>query len=105
MLLLIFTWARRPLRNQLVDEEGSEQLPAAGGSGRGRRSTAQLSGGQSGADMVAAVTAGAGVHGFVKKEGPADLKNWHPDHKLLRQARLEEWLAQRERLLSDGEPC
>ncbi|KAL4423901.1 hypothetical protein ABPG75_001202 [Micractinium tetrahymenae] len=105
LLLLLFIWARRPLHGQHADEEGVEQLPAGGaGSGGGRRSTAQLShGASSGADMVAAVTSGAGVHGFVKKEGPADPKNWHPDHKSFRQARLEEWLAQRERLLSEGQ--
>ena len=58
--------------------------PAAGGGGdagsggaAGRRRVSQL------ATVADAVTGGAGVHGFVHKEGPADPRNWHPDHKTL----------------------
>jgi hypothetical protein len=52
---------------------------------------------------AAAVNASAGVHGFVPKAGPADLRNWHPDFKAFRELRLQTWLSTREQLLAAGE--
>lgn len=71
--------------------------PSSGGS-LGRRGQGDLS-----TDAVAAtVTAGAGVHGYVRKEGVADLRNWHPDYKTFRQQRLQDWLAERDASLAEG---
>jgi hypothetical protein len=56
-----------------------------------------------GAAAAATVAAGAGVHGYVHKEGVADLRNWHPDYKTFRQQRLQDWLAEREASLAEGE--
>ena len=54
------------------------------------------------AAVAAAVAGSAGVHGFVTKQGVADPRNWHPDHKALRAERLEAWLAEREAALAAG---
>lgn len=51
---------------------------------------------------AAAVASSAGVHGYVTKEGPADPRNWHPDHKALREERLAGWLDERQAALADG---
>lgn len=52
---------------------------------------------------VAAVNASSEVHGFVSKQGPADPRNWHPNYKAYREARLAAWLKEREQLLAEGE--
>ena len=77
--------------------------PAAGGGGdagsggaAGRRRVSQL------ATVADAVTGGAGVHGFVHKEGPADPRNWHPDHKPFRLERLATWMGERQTALAAG---
>lgn len=51
---------------------------------------------------AAAVSASAGVHGFVEKQGPADLHNWHPQYKAFREARLAGWMREREDALAQG---
>ncbi|PSC73449.1 hypothetical protein C2E20_3378 [Micractinium conductrix] len=78
--------------------------PAAGGGGdagsggaAGRRRVSQL------ATVADAVTGGAGVHGFVHKEGPADPRNWHPDHKPFRLERLATWMGERQTALAAGQ--
>lgn len=56
------------------------------------------------AAVAAAVTASAAVHGFVRKEGVADVRSWIPNRRAFRQARLEAWREQHEAALAEGEP-
>ena len=74
------------------------------GPGRTRRRALELHQ-QPGAEVMVAATvaASAGVHGYVHKQGVADLRNWHPDYKAFRQERLAGWQAERQAALAEGE--
>lgn len=47
--------------------------------------------------------AGAGLHGFVDKQGPLDPKLWRGKHKGLRDKRLLAWMLKRQGKLDGGE--